>query len=62
LTRFGELLAELARRGTPIGIEEARTGATALVHGLVLVSFNLEHFQHIPGLQVTNWKAEAPVA
>ncbi len=54
--RCGELLAELSQAGTPIGVEDSQIGATALVHGLVVVTFNRKHFERIPGLAVEDWR------
>lgn len=33
--------------------------ATAIVHGLVLVTRNTRHFEHIEGLRIANWFAGA---
>ena len=51
----GELLAGLSKQGTPIGVEDSQIGATALMHQLTLVTFNLKHFTKIPNLQVEDW-------
>ncbi|HEX4495900.1 MAG TPA: PIN domain-containing protein [Thermoanaerobaculia bacterium] len=53
--RAGDLLAELDLRGTPIGIEDVLIGATALVHGLVVATRNVRHFDRIEGLTVESW-------
>lgn len=53
--RAGDLLAELARRGEPIGIEDVLIAATALEVGLTAVTRNLKHFERIPGLQSESW-------
>ena len=53
--RYGELRAELERRGTPLGEADLRIGAIALSRGLTVVTGNLRHFQRIPGLVVENW-------
>src|SRR5438105_4172589 len=53
--RCGELLAELSQKGIPIGLEDTQIGATALVHGLAVITFNTKHFKAIPRLQVENW-------
>jgi len=53
--RCGELLAELSKRGTPIGVEDTQIGATALAHNLSVVTFNTKHFTAIPDLTVENW-------
>lgn len=54
--RCGELLADLSRAGTPIGVEDSQIGATALVHGLAVVTFNRKHFDRIPRLPVEDWR------
>jgi len=51
----GELLATLAKKGTPTGTEDTQIGATALVHHLTVVTFNTKHFQAITGLEVEDW-------
>jgi predicted nucleic acid-binding protein len=37
---------------------DALLAATATVHGLVLVTRNIRHFQNVPGLSVENWFSE----
>lgn len=56
--RYGEVRAELERRGTPLGDADLRIGAIALAHDLTVVTGNVQHFQRIPGLLVENWLAE----
>jgi predicted nucleic acid-binding protein len=51
-----DVLATLAAQGTPIGAEDAQIGATALAHGLIVVTPNVDHFQRIPELRVENWR------
>jgi tRNA(fMet)-specific endonuclease VapC len=53
--RYGEIRAELERRGRPIGDADLHIAATAVAHGLVMVTGNIRHFQRIPGLTVENW-------
>ncbi len=55
--RYGELRAELERRGTPIGDGDTRIASIALARGLTVVSGNIRHFQMVPGLAVENWLA-----
>ncbi|MGQ9572730.1 MAG: type II toxin-antitoxin system VapC family toxin [Chloroflexota bacterium] len=55
--RYGEVRAELERRGTPAGDADVRIAAIALAHGLTVVTANVRHFQRIPGLTVENWLA-----
>jgi tRNA(fMet)-specific endonuclease VapC len=53
--RYGELRAELERRGTPIGGADTRIASIALARGLTVVTRNVRHFQMVPGLAVENW-------
>lgn len=56
--RYGEMRAELERRGTPLGEADLRIGAIALTRGLTVVTGNVRHFQRIPNLSVENWMKE----
>ena len=47
--------AELYRQGKLIGDADILIAATALVHGLVLVTNNTSHFKRIAGLTVATW-------
>ena len=49
------IYADLKRRGALIGYGDILIGATALVHGLALVTNNERHFSRINSLQVENW-------
>lgn len=53
---FGKLCAQLARRGTPIGIVDTMIASHALALGRVLVTNNTRHFTKVAGLSVENWK------
>ncbi|HUG94109.1 MAG TPA: type II toxin-antitoxin system VapC family toxin [Planctomycetaceae bacterium] len=53
--RFGELRAALFDRGRPVHEMDLFVAATALVHNLVLVTHNVQHFAHIPGLTIDDW-------
>lgn len=52
---YARLRADLERRGCVIGDRDMMIAATALAHGLVLVTDNDTEFSRIPGLQVENW-------
>ncbi|WP_457673327.1 type II toxin-antitoxin system tRNA(fMet)-specific endonuclease VapC [Thiolapillus sp.] len=52
---FGQLRAELAIQGTPIGPYDAMIAGHARARGLVLVTNNLREFQRVPGLRLENW-------
>ncbi len=52
---YGDLRAELERRGTPIGANDLWIAAQALHDGSVLVTDNVSEFSRVPGLTVENW-------
>jgi tRNA(fMet)-specific endonuclease VapC len=53
--RAGELLADLEARGEQIGIEDVLIAATALTHGLVVVTRNVRHFGRVKGVDARSW-------
>ena len=53
--RYGEVRAELERRGTPMGDADLRIASVALTRDLAVVTANVRHFQKVPGLAVENW-------
>jgi tRNA(fMet)-specific endonuclease VapC len=53
--RYGELRAELERRGTPIGDADTRVASIALSRGLTVVTGNERHFRKVSGLEIENW-------
>lgn len=53
--RHAELRAAQGTRGQPLSEPDAQIAATALVHGLTLVTRNTRDFKRIPGLKLANW-------
>ncbi|EJO28184.1 type II toxin-antitoxin system tRNA(fMet)-specific endonuclease VapC [Achromobacter marplatensis] len=51
----GQLRAELAKIGTPIGPYDAMIAAHARSQGFVLVTNNTREFAHVPGLRLEDW-------
>ena len=51
----GDLLAQLKQTGRPVGLEDVLIGATARVHGHIVVTHNVRHFQSLPGVKVEDW-------
>ena len=49
---WAELTAERRKTGRPMSLQDAWIAATALRHGMPLVTHNREHFEHVPGLTV----------
>jgi tRNA(fMet)-specific endonuclease VapC len=56
----GRIAGELERTGQPIGLADPMIAATALTHGLELVTANTAHFQRIQQLGyaiiLVNWR------
>jgi predicted nucleic acid-binding protein len=54
---FGEVRAQLLDAGRPTPVPDLWIAATALTHGLTLVTHNTADFDAIPGLQLEDWLA-----
>lgn len=52
----GAIRAALRKQGTPIGAYDVLIAATALVHGLTLVTSNTGEFRRVSGLNVEDWR------
>jgi tRNA(fMet)-specific endonuclease VapC len=55
---FGQIRAELASAGTPIGAYDLQIAAIALVNNLTLVTHNIREFKRIEKLKVDDWEVE----
>lgn len=51
----GQIRAELARAGTPIGPYDQMIAGHTHAQGLILVSNNLREFERVSGLRLKNW-------
>ena len=51
----GDLRGDWKTAGTPVGYEDGLIAASAKICGLTLVTRNVKHFDHVPGLTVENW-------
>ncbi len=56
---YGDLRADLERRGTPIGSLDTMIAAHALSQQALLITNNTREFSKVPGLQLDNWVAAA---
>ncbi|MFV2073486.1 MAG: type II toxin-antitoxin system VapC family toxin [Thermoanaerobaculales bacterium] len=54
---YGEIRADLERRGQPIGPNDLLIASTTLVHSLTLVTHNTSEFARVPGLTFEDWEA-----
>lgn len=52
---FGQVRAELAQAGTPIGPYDQMIAGHSRALGLVLVTNNVGEFERVPGLRLENW-------
>ncbi len=52
---YGRVKASLERPGTRIEDVDAAIAAHALAFGATLVTADLDHMTHVPGLRVENW-------
>ncbi len=53
---YDTIRAALEKLGTPIGANDLLIGATALAHGLILVTHNTHEFGRIAGLPIEDWE------
>jgi tRNA(fMet)-specific endonuclease VapC len=54
----GQLGADLAARGTPIGAHDLQIAAIALANDLTLVTHNTREFSRLTGLQLEDWERD----
>jgi predicted nucleic acid-binding protein len=55
---FGQIQAYLEDAGIPLADADAQIAATAVYHGLELVTGNLRHFERVPGLRINSILAD----
>ena len=55
--KFGEIRAQQLDQGQPTPEMDLLVAATALVHGLTLVTHNVQDYARVPGLSVVDWLA-----
>lgn len=53
----GQIRAELAKAGTPIGAYDQMLAGHARALGLIVVTNNVSEFSRVPGIRVENWVA-----
>ncbi len=53
--RYGDIRAELEKKGTPIGALDMLIAAQAVSLGLTLVTNNLREYKRVPGLKCITW-------
>jgi tRNA(fMet)-specific endonuclease VapC len=53
---YGRACRYLQENGRLIGANDLWIAATALAHGMPILTRNVEHFRRVPGLQVENYQ------
>jgi len=54
---FGQIRAQLDRRGTPIGAYDLQIAAISLAHNLTLITHNTAEFSRVNELKLEDWEA-----
>ena len=54
---YGDIRADLERKGTVIGVNDLHIAAHARSEGFILVSNNIREFARVEGLRLENWIA-----
>ena len=54
----GEIRANLAKAGTPIGAYDVLIAGQAKARGLTLITHNTREFSRVHGLQIEDWEVE----
>ena len=52
---YGDIRADLERKGTPIGVIDLHIADHARSEGLTLVTNNLSEFERVEALRLENW-------
>lgn len=54
-SHYGDLRANLERKGTPIGVNDLHIAGHARSEALIIVTNNEKEFVRVDGLRVENW-------
>jgi len=54
-SHYGEIRADLERKGTIIGVNDLHIAGHARSEGLVIVTNNTKEFKRVSGLRLENW-------
>lgn len=52
---YGDIRADLERKGTPIGVNDLHIAGHARSESLTLVTNNMKEFERVDGLRLDNW-------
>ncbi len=56
---YGQIRADLAAKGTPIGPNDLQIAAIALTHNLMLITHNTGEFSRVNDLRLEDWEVES---
>jgi len=54
-SHYGDIRADLEKKGTPIGVNDLHIAGHARSEGLTLVSNNVREFERVEALRLINW-------
>ena len=54
-SHYGDIRADLEKKGTPIGVNDLHIAGHARSEGLTLVSNNVREFERVDALRLVNW-------
>ena len=54
-SHYGDIRADLERKGTPIGVNDLHIAGHARSEGLIIVTNNVREFERVSGLRLENW-------
>ena len=54
-SHYGDIRADLERKGTPIGVNDLHIAGHARSEGMTIVTNNLREFERVEGLRLDNW-------
>ena len=54
-SHYGDIRADLERKGTPLGVNDLHIAGHARSEGMTLVTNNLREFERVEGLRMVNW-------
>lgn len=55
LKLYGDIKAELERKGTPVDDFDMLIGSSAIYNKLIMVTDNVKHLNKLPGIKIQNW-------
>ena len=53
---FGQISADLYKRGTPVGVMDELIAGIVINHKETLITGNIKHFEVIPHIKIQNWR------